>query len=386
MDAALDEALVAFLYRWNRTESPYDFAIVDLDLLQAADAYPGAFRDRGETGAALAELTAAVNESTHPYVAAKIDACAALFEVLEGANPPFGEYVRRTLGVVPQPIGEDVLQAEFDINAAVLDRLGGEHTRAGVSAWISAHRLDGSAVEADFRRAEAALLPVVKAAAGVERDVSYRVEVISSDAYWLNWTSTDDSGNVLVRFNIHPRHVWTAGAPEYLALHEVGGHALQAMSWVPGIQAGITPRSAGLVAVFTPDMFLMEGLADGLLWLCPGLPLSEEGEWTIRRYRLEQLAANNAQIMANEGAGEAEVLEYLDTWAPGYFSAEDRRASYTEAVSHPLLRGYKHSYGIGGLAHMQLAATLTPQRRSDYLHAAYAGPMSPADVRAWIAG
>lgn len=383
-DTALDDALVEFLYRWNRTETPYDFPVVDLDLLQAADDHPGAFRDRLETGAALAELTAAVDGSTSPYLAAKIDACAALSEVLEGADLPFAEYVRRTLGVVPRMIDEDVLRAESDANATVLDRLGGEHTAAGVAAWIAAHQLDGREVEADFRRAEAALLPAVKAAAGVELDVDYRVEVTSADAYWLNWTSTDDSGRVLVRFNIHPRHVWTAGAPEYLALHEVGGHALQTMSWVPGIEAGTTPRSAGLVAIFTPDMFLMEGLADTLMWLCPGLPLSEVGEWTIRRYRLEQLAANNAQILANDGAPEAEVLEYLDTWAPGYFSADDRRASYAEAVSHPLLRGYKHSYGIGGWTHIQLAASLSPQQRAEYLHAAYTGPLSPADVAAWL--
>src|SRR5437868_5470991 len=55
----LHHALIEFLYRWDRSETPLGFSIIDLDVMQQGATHPGSFANRTETAAALRELVAA---------------------------------------------------------------------------------------------------------------------------------------------------------------------------------------------------------------------------------------------------------------------------------------------------------------------------------------
>ena len=134
------------------------------------------------------------------------------------------------------------------------------------------------------------------------------------------------------------------------------------------------------------DSFLMEGLAETTQWFCSDVPLSDESSWAINRSRLERMAWNNAQIMANAGTEDGEVLAYLHEWAPGYSSVEARTKQLHESVHHPVNRTLMHSYGVGGFRHQQLAARLSKDERRAYMTAAYKSPLHPEQILDWATG
>jgi len=135
MNMSLDEGLVDFLYRWNRTESPNGMNIVDLDVLQKREEHPGKFGARDETRKALDALLDMSDDSTPMHPRQKVTGCDAYLSVLDGAELSLDAHVQRTMGVVPVMIDEAVLDAQRERNAALLGTLGFAHTREGVAAY-----------------------------------------------------------------------------------------------------------------------------------------------------------------------------------------------------------------------------------------------------------
>ncbi len=378
----MEDKIIEFYYKWDRLEKPNGVDIVDFNLLQKQDNFPGEFHSRQEVKEALLQLIdqyKAFPQKNH-FIEAKLTAALYYLNALMGERVDFYEYVEKTMGVRPKYVPEEILQKQLEKVKDLYKEVGYGYSKEEFERFKKENTLSKEEIERDFVKARDIYLPKILAWLNLDIDLQYETQFVNLDVYWMNWTSTDAKGNILLRFNTHPRNAWLRGFPETLAMHEVCGHAIQASSWKQEMHNGNIPISAGLTNVFSPESFTCEGIGDTLSWFYPEQLFSSFGQLAANARNLHVLTLNNAHIMINEGKGKNEIKEYLDTYMPGFEKDETRDKTLDEARNDPLLRTYFYVYGISSYYLVQLAEKLNDEEKKEFVIANYQNILTPQEI------
>jgi len=203
--------------------------------------------------------------------------------------------------------------------------------------------------------------------------------------YWMGWTSTTPEGLLLLRYNFHPMHNWFQGDMEFLTLHEVGGHFLQAGLLKRRIASGEVNPVIGITTVQEPHTFIGEGTADALSYFLTEVEetLSPLGLLAREQRATRDYVQNNAHIWVNQGRNPDELVEYIMEYHP--FSKEERiRVNLENWRSNPSRRAYQYVYGISLYYHRQFKERLTVEQRKEYLRYAMSSYETPSQIMAYV--
>ncbi len=384
MNGTINDELVEFDYLWDRFEKANDVEIIDFDLLQRSADFPGTFGTRDDVMARLQQLIHRyqIVDMPSPFVLQKLEASATFLRALSGAEIPFPSYISATIGVLPEMIPAAFLEAtRTGTRAARLHVLGYPFTPDGVQAFMRENRLGAAEITAEFDRAEQGQVSAILEWLGLDLTPRYELQLVDVDELWSGETKTTDDGEISLKFNINEeRSPWIRGDPECTALHEIGGHILQAAAWQQQLQTGAMPPVCGLTTLHGPETYVGEGVAENLLWFYPPGLLSEAGELAVRLHCAAELHWNDAFIMAGQGRSRDEILQFLDDHMLTYRTGEQRRKRLELVAEDPLSRTYKYSYGIAIYHHRLFAEHATPVQRRNYISHVFDGAYSYQDL------
>jgi hypothetical protein len=383
MTATINDELVEFYYQWDRFEKANDVEIIDCDLVQRSADFPGAFGAREDVKARLQELVHRykIVAMANPFVLQKLEASEVFLRALSGAEIPFPRYISGTIGVLPEMIPAAFLKTTRTDCAARLHLLGYAFTPDGVEAFMRENRLGAAEITAEFDQAEQVQVSAILEWLGLDLRPRYELQLVDVDESWSGETKTTDAGEISLKFNINEeRSPWIRGDPECTALHEIGGHILQAAAWQKQLQTGAMPPVCGLTTLHGPETYVGEGVAETLSWFYPPGLLSEAGELAVRLHCAAELHWNNAFIMAGQGRSRDEVLQFLDDHMLTYRTREQRRKRLELVAKDPLSRTYKYSYGISIYHHLLFAEHATPVQKRNYISHVFGRACSYQDL------
>lgn len=375
------------VYRgWDALEKPNGIDIIDFDLVAPVEPEP--FRSREEVLDRLQLLHEGIQptNSQKEFIKAKMNASIYFLRALMGEDIPYGEYVENITGIRPQIIPEEEIRKRKAIMYDLLRGLGYKPEREIFQEFASRIKIAKAEAEREARRCEDALLPIALRTLDLE-DVEFphEIRLVEDRDYWMGWTSTTPEGLLLLRYNFHPMHNWFQGDMEFLTLHEVGGHFVQAGLLRRRIANGEVNPIIGITTVQEPHTFVGEGTADALSYFLPEVEeaLSPYGLLARDQRAVRYYVENNAHIWVNEGRDPDELVEYIMEYHP--FSSEERlRANLINWRNNPSRRAYQYVYGISLYYHHQFKERLTVEQRKEYLRYAMSGYETPRQIMEFV--
>lgn len=374
----IDQKLLNFFYRWNRFEKQNNIDIIDFDLIRQADEYPGTFKDRSEVKRELGDLINEYKSSSDKdeFILAKLIASQYYLRALLKETISFDEYVYGTMGLKPKLIPSAVLNDHLKIVIDAFKKISYQYNKADLERYEEENRLSRDQIEASFKAFRDKVLPKFINWLDLKIDLKYRVEFVDIDAYWMNWISTDERGEILLRYNLNERQKWFKGSTEYLVFHEICAHAVQTLSWKQEIAEGRLNPFIGLTTVFSQEQFLLEGIAESLFYFYPSNPFSNYGLVSLYTDHLSWLVMNNAHIMANQGGVFDEIIQFVQSYFPTWKEKVISK-NLKERTEDPLFRTYQYIYGIALFYHKAIASQLTKEQKREYVLDIYKNVYTP---------
>lgn len=370
------EEIIKAYRGWDELEKSAGIDIIDFDLIPKAEGER--FNSREEVLRKLIEL----KDSTIPetpdeeFLKARLNASTYYLRALLGEEVPFRDYVENTMGIRPEIIPETEIKRQKQVVDDLLAEFG-VPKRKPFKRFTSEIRLEKQDAEREARRCEEIYVPKVLEILGFsELEFPYQIRFVEEEAYWMGWTRSLPDGSFELRYNFHPIHQWCQGDLEYMTLHEVAGHFVQAANLKGAIERGELNPAIGITMVHDPHPFGSEGIADATSYFLPEIQLSPYGILAREQRLLRDYLQNNAHILINEGGNENELTSYILDNHP--FSTEKKvRLNLKRWVGDPLLRTYQYSYGISQYYHQRWNEQLTEEAKKAYLRYAltrYATP------------
>lgn len=361
-------------------------AVIDFDLVpEIGDCE--SFSSRGEVFERIVRLRDSVDvvDEETEFIRAKLHASSHYLRALQGEEFEFYEHIQNMLALTPELVSEETTKGQ---GGTVVDLLRSFSVReeAGVPIKESFESFDSSiSVEIDEARQEAkaaadVFLPIVTEVLGFDDvHLDYEVQFVEEEAYWLAWAS-GVKDHYLLRFNFHPIHKWRRGDMEYLVLHEICGHFLQANRLANGIREKKVSPFLGVTSVHDPHTFLGEGIADALTYFFPDvIPLSNYAILSREQRNWRDYLNNNAHILINMGWSKQTMVQYL--LQNPFTNSESVRLNLDRWRSDPLLRAYQYSYGIALKFHRPLADRMTLKAKVEYVRYAISCYVTPRRLK-----
>ncbi len=376
------------VYRgWHELELRLDPArplqIIDFDLVPEINDSRH-FDSREEVLSRLAELrrSVEVKDETTEFIAAKLGASTFYLRCLSSPLPEFYEHVRSMLGKTPELIDDETINRQRQKVIRLLRKQGvrirsGQPDPESLSSFLSSIEISPQQAEdvakESARSFLAELLPIL-GFTGI--DVHYSFERADQPDYWYAWTS-GTKHELVLRFNFHKDVKWRQGDPEFLAIHEVCGHLLQAVLMANRITAGDLDPFMGITTVHDPHAFMGEGVADGLTYFFEDrLQLSDLGILAREQRALRDYMNNNAHIRVNTGGRDGQqLLENLLTHPFAVRGYSERNLENWR--SDPLRRAYQYAYGISRKYHERFAARMNWKEKVAYIRYALTRYVTP---------
>src|SRR5260370_4898000 len=186
----MDERLLEFFYKWHRFEKANNVDIIDFDLIQQGNCYPGAFVSRKQVEE---ELQGIINDyNTLPQknavIQAKLDASLHYLHALMGKQIPFHEYVSKTMGILPRPIPEEALQQQLSKVNQAYKKLGYIRDKEGIDKFAKENSISSiEDIEKSFISFRDICLPQFMDWLGFRVNLKYKVSFVDRNEYWMNW-------------------------------------------------------------------------------------------------------------------------------------------------------------------------------------------------------
>lgn len=380
------EAIMRLYRGWDALERPNGIDIIDFDLVPRVDPEP--VQSRREVLDHLRSFHASITPRNRQeeFIKAKLNASTYYLRALMGEEIPYEEYVENITGIRPQEIPQADIDRQKDHLGKALDHVGYRPNRESFEDFASRLRIGRDEAEREAKRCEETLIPLALKSLDLE-DVEFPHEIrfVEEEDYWMGWTSTTPEGLLLLRYNVHPIHTWYKGDMEFMTLHEIGGHFVQAGLLRRGIESGEVNPIIGITTVQEPHTFVGEGTADALSYFLPEVEeaFSPEGILAREQRMLRDYVQNNAHIWVNQGHDPEELVAYIQSYYP--FSTEERiRLNLKNWQTNPSRRAYQYVYGISRYYHGQFMERLTPEKRKEYLRYAMAGYETPAQIMKYV--
>jgi hypothetical protein len=372
------------LYRgWHALERQLGGAdIIDFDLT-AAIVPPLKFASRYQVLLALEDCARSLTgeDTASQFHRDRLQASIYYLNVMLGERVPFAEYVRQTMGVVPERFSEVQLLDSFDRVDTLLQEIGLKFCPEYQEQYEQQCLIqDKTTVQALTQSQLAKWRDRLARYIAVPALDQVAVSFAPVDAYWSNWVSGSVQDGFELRVNVHPRVKYLKGMPSLLAAHEYCGHLMQVQQWALNVADGSIDAGYGFTTVHSPEAFMMEGLADVLVYL-----LADEAELDFdERLAREltwhsRLVSNNVHYLINTGHHFRDVFHYYRRYSP-FLDDRTIESSIRDRANDPLGRTYQYVYGIALDYFRQLLAGQPFDRQCEMLQMLYHQPYTKTQL------
>lgn len=308
----LNPAISRFYHRWHALEQNLGEKIEILDFDYCPREHltdlEKPFSDRLEALGHLETLQRKVEDTgsnilRNPvFLADKLAGSAAFLRALMGQRYSFDVYLRETMGIEPEIIPHEQLSSmrvELEVEFSEIEI---PFTPEGKEIFDETTLIkDLSHFETGLRSEALRWVDNIQRRVGLSEEPKYKVEFVNEDAYWMNWIDGSIVKGIRLRVNKHERITYSKGSETGLAVHEIGGHALQILE-LASPQNILVDSSALNLTVHTCEQFQFEGLAQTVMFL-----VANDGEipgslilWLKLKLYHDSLL-NNAQIEVELG-------------------------------------------------------------------------------------
>ena len=381
----------SFYKRWHAFEAELasgNGSVLDFDFCPPAPAkveHP--FANRFEALASLERIRADV-ESALPsgfsnisFLREKLNGAEYYLRALSGERAPFNEYVLATMGIAPELISEeevDALCEEF--RAELLGRgvqWGREHEERYEAVTVFANPLQfGESLQQLAKKWVAR----VRQELGTTIEPRYRIETVCVDAGWHNWINGTFGESILLRVNVHPRVRFRAGEDDCLAAHEIAGHALHVLCLSEQCQQHRLESALMNITVHSCEAFQMEGLAQAVMELvAEPTEISPDVRLSQCAYLFHSAIKNNAQCRVEAGQSVESVIADCLRAAP-FLRPIDVSSDLRDRSRDPLFRSYSYVYYPAFKMFLR-AKGLSKENRTAFLRDVYTQFLTPDQVR-----
>jgi hypothetical protein len=375
-------SIVALYRGWHTLERQLGGAdIVDFDLSTMTDQME--FTSRSHVLLALEECRRSINgqDLASQFNRDRLQASIYYLNACLGEQIQFEEYVRSTMGVTPQKFSEVQLLDSFDRVDAQLEEIGLKFNVNHKSKYEAQCLIqDKTAVKHQIGDQLEKWLDRLGKFITVPPLDRVSVSFAEVDAYWSNWVSGTVREGFALRVNLHARVKYPKGMPSLLAAHEYCGHLIQVQQWALNVADGSIDSSYGFTTVHSPEAFMMEGLADVLVYL-----LADEADLDFDERLARELAwhsrlvNNNVHYLINTGHHFRDVFQYYRRYAP-FVDDLTIESSIRDRSSDPLGRTYQYVYGIALDYFRQLLADKPFDRQCEMLQTLYRQPYTKTQL------
>jgi hypothetical protein len=384
-----------FYHRWNMLEAslgPDNGNILDFDFCPREDIVDlePPFASRLEALRRLERLradlaaTPADTLCNHAFLTQKLTGSAAFLRAMMGERQPFAPYLRATMGIDPELTPAHRLQAQRAELEERCARLGFPFSAKGRPKFNEYMVQKDMTGFEDQLRAEAALwVDRLRTRLGLTTEPRYDLQLSHEDAYWANWIDGSLETGIRLRVNLHPRITYLRGSETSFAVHEIGGHALQALELDAARRAGHIDGAAMNLSVHCCEQFQLEGLAQSVMMLVAEdheVPEELQIDHLLRAYH--GALGNNAQIEIEAGRPIDEVVEGVLEAAP-FLAPLKVSSDLRDRSRHPLYRAYIFVYAPSRRRFMS-AQSLPAAQRIEFLRRMYTRLWTPDQIAAGL--
>lgn len=382
VDQALHPDIVALYRGWHALERRLGGVdIVDFDLSAATAAMEFASRSQ-----VLLALEACVRSTTGQDLASefnrdRLEASICYLNVGLGEQVPFAEYVRKTMGATPKKFSEVELLDSFDRVDALLEEIGLKFSVNYKSQYEAQCLIqDKTTVKDQINAQVERWLDRLGKFITVPQLDRVNVSFAETDAYWSNWVSGSVRDGFALQVNLHPRVKYLKGAPSLLAAHEYCGHLIQVQRWALNVANGSIDPSYGFTTVHSPEAFMMEGLADMLVYVLADDATLNFDERLARELTWHsRLVNNNVHYLINTGHHFRDVFHYYRRYLP-FVDDLTIESSIRDRSNDPLGRTYQYVYGIALDYFRRLLAGKSFDRQREILQMLYHQPYTKTQM------
>jgi hypothetical protein len=379
---ALHPDLLALYRGWHALEQRSGgMEIIDFDLSTGTEAVE--FASRSQVLLALESYGRSLvgEDLASEFSRDRVQASIYYLNACLGEQIPFAEYVRSTMGVTPQKFSEVQLLDSFDRVDTLLQEIGLKFCPKYKSQYEAQCLIQDKTTVKDhindqlkqWRDRLGELIPVPPL-----NHVS--VSFANVDAYWANWVSGSVQTGFRLQVNLHPRVNYLKGTPSLLAAHEYCGHLVQVQQWALNVASGAIDPRYGFTTVHSPEAFMMEGLADVLVYILADEAaldfdqrLARELTWHSR------LVSNNVHYLINTGHHFSDVFQYYRRYSP-FLDDRTIESSIHDRSQDPLGRTYQYVYGIALDYFRQLLEGKSLDRQRAILQTLYHQPYTKTQL------
>jgi hypothetical protein len=377
MEQGVHSSIIALYRGWQALERQLGGVdVIDFDLT-AVIVPPMAFTSRYQVLLALDDSARSLtgDDPVSQFNRDRLQASIYYLNAMLGERVPFSEYVRQTMGVVPQKFSEVQLLDSFDRVDTLLQEIGLKFCSQYQERYEQQCLIqDKTTVQTITHDQLAKWSDRLSQYITVPSLGQVAVSFAPVDAYWSNWVSGSVRDGFELRVNVHPRVKYRKGMPSLLAAHEYCGHLMQVQQWALNVANGTIDPSYGFTTVHSPEAFMMEGLADVLVYI-----LADEAELDFdERLAREltwhsRLVSNNVHYLINTGHHFRDVFHYYRRYSP-FLDDLTIESSIRDRSNDPLGRTYQYVYGIALDYFRQLFAGKSFEQTRTILRTLYRQP------------
>jgi hypothetical protein len=355
--------------------------MIDFDLSTGTDAVE--FASRSQVLLALESYGRSLtgDDLVSEFNRDRVQASIYYLNACLGEQIPFAEYVRSTMGVTPQKFSEVQLLDSFDRVDTLLQEIGLKFCTQHKEQYAAQCLIqDKTTVKDQINDQLTQWLDRLGKLIPVPPLNHVAVSFAEVDAYWANWVSGTVQDGFGLQVNLHPRITYLKGTPSLLAAHEYCGHLIQVQQWALNVASGTIDPSYGFTTVHSPEAFMMEGLADVLVYILADdaalnfdQRLARELTWHSR------LVSNNVHYLINTGHHFGDVFQYYRRYCP-FLDDRTIESSIRDRSQNPLGRTYQYVYGIALDYFRQLLEGKTRDRQRAILQTLYHQPYTKTQL------
>jgi hypothetical protein len=357
--------------------------VVDFDLAPAGPFME--FNSLQEVRVTYEDLAANLpaTELNHDLLAGQLAADLMFARVLGGEEVPFTEYIEATVGLTPQVVPEEEIQAHATDMNTLLQERGMRYDEGSLGQFEETMLVaSAEAIERRFKAAQAATVLLAQdVVTSPDELLEPRFESVQ-DAPWSAYLTTEASGEFVMGVNTHPERRYTPGKVAELALHEYGGHYMQMAAWQRAITRGGISPAAGVTAMHSPENTQLEAVAQFMEYSLPEvLPAGERwfADYHSVYRELKGAVEHNAHLMINNGTDEPTAIAYAVHRLP--FESPERIASSLRVGRDNVMARACLAVYVPSLELVRPVMDLPPALRQETLRRLYAEPMTPFQIK-----
>lgn len=389
--APITSEIAAFYRRWHQHESLLGAdgqAIIDFDYCPdpiGVDLTP--FSSRLEALRSIAEVRGRLAETprsalrNHELLTLRLHGSELFLRSLIGERFRLDQYLSATLGAAPRPPTEAELDELRQNVESALDAFGLRLREQDRTRYDELTRYpDRNRFGSSLRTHADEWVRRIRSTLNLDAPVNYHVEEAEADAYWMNWIDGRRGEPIRLRINLHPRSDFRRGSDVSLAVHEIGGHAVQIAELEHSRSAGRIDDAALSTTVHSCELFQMEGVAQTTLHLIledgETLPADVACHEAISAYHLALLQHGHHAM--EDGVPSEDVVERIAMRAP-FLEVTRILADLRDRTRHPLYRCLMYVYHQSRMKFLE-ARSLPRPKRLAFLERMYRSLWTPTQI------